>query len=484
MKTSLKAPHTGLRLAAHKFLVGVLFVAGAVLTLGRPQAMLRAPYQVGHSWPVTFLDWTADSAKVVSYSAQDKAIRVWRVSDGRVLAAGVLGPAATTIEGAMRVRVEPTSDRKVELRDSATGQLLWLVPIDQVSIRSKSPDGKFSAEPSTGYDLSIQIVETASGQRIQRLEGHPGVVSALAFSPKGSLLASANGDETATIRLALDGQLVSTLTGATGPLFAVSFSPDGLLVAAAGDDNRVRMWDVASGVLRRTLTGHERPVRAVSFVSNSKSLVSGGEDDVVKIWNTDTGALMGSIPIPGWRRSASSRWCCGSHIATLASSPSGLFVAVGCQDGYTYLLDIQQRRLATVGVGEGFSTRPGSVQFSSDSEWEWIVAETGLGIRRHSGSKETHVVLEPTVKYVVSAGVTAVSSRFAEAIAVATTDSRVRVINTHNGETLWDWRTTAPARSVAFSPDGSYLAVGGDDQNISVLDVGSGKLLWAADRLR
>jgi WD40 repeat protein len=66
--------------------------------------------------------------------------------------------------------------------------------------------------------------------------GHSGPVHSVAFSPDGSLIASASGSWDRTIKLwrVSDGALVRTLTGHTGDVYCVAFSPDGSLLASSG----------------------------------------------------------------------------------------------------------------------------------------------------------------------------------------------------------------------------------------------------------
>jgi len=82
---------------------------------------------------------------------------------------------------------------------------------------------------------------------LQKLEGHTSWVHAVAFSPDGSLLASASRDRTVRLWNAGTGQEVQKLEGHTDWVRAVAFSPDGSLLASASRDRTVRLWNAGTG---------------------------------------------------------------------------------------------------------------------------------------------------------------------------------------------------------------------------------------------
>jgi WD40 repeat protein len=333
-----------------------------------------------------------------------------------------------------------------------------------------SPDGKLLAAGALQGGLSLWDVPTGKERAVLQngRRGKPDAaqaVRAVAFSPDGRLLASAQGSDIRLWNSASYAE-VCHLTGHSAPVSALAFSPTTKLLASGSVDKSVRLWDVDSRKETRRMDGHSEAIESVAFAPDGKMLASGSGNpsqgewpkDVscLRLWDTDVGKEIAKV---------------GAHpqgVVSVAFSPDGkrLYAGGGCS---LRVFDTTTR--AEIGPVGGHEHWVSSLAYSPDGAtlasaggdrtirlWDTITNREKRNLRGCQGAIDS-VVFPPDGTLLASG-----SREGTIRIWNAAEEKKPLSIAGHTREVV-----------VAFSPSGRQLASAGRDGNVYLWDVVAGK---------
>ncbi|KAL4878152.1 hypothetical protein BJY04DRAFT_221299 [Aspergillus karnatakaensis] len=261
---------------------------------------------LGHTLPVYQLAFSCNGQTLATSSA-DKTVRAWDPSARQCihLLEGHTGPifavAFSPAPHRANTLASASIDGTIRVWDSLTGRCEHTMKTDIriICALAFSHDGSILAsacgnKTSTSLEEiganTVQLWSPSTGQSLSNLRGHMRPITAIAFSPNSSMLASSGEDATVRLWDPITGQCLRVLQN-HGWASDVRFSMDGKVLASAAwyYGNEVRLWDPVDGTLLRVLSGHTSWVIGVTFApplqDGNSVLASGSYDDTVLIWD-------------------------------------------------------------------------------------------------------------------------------------------------------------------------------------------------------
>jgi WD40 repeat protein/DNA-binding SARP family transcriptional activator len=198
-----------------------------------------------------------------------------------------------------------------------------------------SPDGSKLA--TGGVDGFAKVWQVESGQELLSVQGHPlglGITN-LAFSPDNRYLATTSDQgidfeagALAKIWDAASGEELFTFEGHihSDRIWGLAFSPDGERIATSG--SVAKLWERSSGLEIAELSGHTSIVGGLNFSPDGKYLASASSDGTARLWDATTGGFLQRFSGPG------------GPLFMVAFSPDGKYlVASGSGIVYGFILD-------------------------------------------------------------------------------------------------------------------------------------------------
>jgi WD40 repeat protein len=227
-----------------------------------------------------------------------------------------------------------------------------------------SPDGSVLASAGGNTeDFKIRLWEVKTGQLLGTLVGHSSIVWNVAFSPDGKLLASVSRDQTANI-WDWESESVLKSLNISGEGVSVRVSPDGQTLVVGGveswPDAAIWLYDIANWQLSAKLVEYWN-IPALAFSPDGEYLVGGGTSRNVRVWRMDDQLELFTLYHSG-------------QVTSLAISPDGSTIASGlcessensgaCSRGAIWLWSLENgKELARL---SDFSDWVDSVAFSAD----------------------------------------------------------------------------------------------------------------------
>ncbi|MBE2221012.1 MAG: NACHT domain-containing protein [Anaerolineae bacterium] len=324
-----------------------------------------------------------------------------------------------------------------------------------------SPDGSRMATASS--DNSIKLWDAVTGQNYLTLIGHENTVNDVVFTHDGSQVISGGQNGQIMLWDAGTGNRILTRTGDNGAVNAMALSPDGTQLATANEDASMRVWDTDSWVSSYLAFGHDDEVTDVVFNHEGNQLASSGKGGRIIIWNALTGSSLNSIE-PSFDELGEV-----VGINALTFSPDDSLIAAANNDNTVRVWERETGKLVETLAGHtatvtdvGFNPAGDViVSGSADGTAKFWRVDSGQAIDTLTGHTGGILSLaySPDGQQLATTGQDGVARLWH-----AEPEFDQLILTDHKG----------PVRRVTFSPDGTLAATASGDKTVRVWDAATG----------
>ncbi|KAJ4878667.1 WD-40 repeat family protein [Raphanus sativus] len=339
---------------------------------------------------------------------------------------------------------------------------------------------------SAAEPMDITMTPTSQPSHIPNsdvriLEGHTSEVCACAWSPSASLLASGSGDTTARIWNIPEGPLKSSrsisaliLKHAKGKsnekskdVTTLDWNGEGTLLATGSCDGQARIW-TTNGDLISTLSKHKGPIFSLKWNKKGDYLLTGSVDRTAVVWDVKAEEWKqqfefhtGPTLDVDWRNNVS-----------FATSSTDTFIYL-CKIGETRPMKVFAGHQGEVNCVKWDPTGTLLASCSDDSTAKiWNTKQHSFVHDLRDHTKEIYTIRwSPT-----GAGTNNPNKPLT--LASASFDSTVKLWDAELGKMICSLNGHRDAvYSLAFSPNGEYIASGSVDKSIHIWSLKEGKVV-------
>lgn len=412
----------------------------------------------------------------------DKSLTLWNIRTGEesrnnLSIAEDIKFAATVMsdDGRYALSKTPNGNKQLWMVDSA--RIVRTYRGDRDYVLSK--EGKYASSVG-GEGAQLILLDISSGEEIWQRIG-----AVFDISPDGKFVVYENSDTDLVLWDLERGAERKTLKGHGGAINSVRFSPDGKYIAWGGIDNLVNLWNLAEGNKVKGLAGHDSVITRVLFSPKGRHLLSESQYGTLKVWDVDTGEEIISPVNSGVRFSFDDRYILtqsSKYTVILWDTEGGDKLSIGEHEqpivyfGFSsdgkYVITSDQGRVVSWNIKKGTAT------YFPWSRFERNSADGGYVLLSSGFDDTTLWEIENRIKIKVFKDSEAIFSPNAQYVLTKSRENIVTLHITDNGTELWSRdNCSLNSGTLSFLPDGKRLLLATGNNDLILLDTGSGSEL-------
>ncbi|XP_010829879.1 PREDICTED: apoptotic protease-activating factor 1 isoform X2 [Bison bison bison] len=160
-----------------------------------------------------------------------------------------------------------------------------------------SEDGQRIA--SCGADKTLQVFKAETGEKLLEIKAHEDEVLCCAFSADDKFIATCSVDKKVKIWNSMTGELVRIYDEHSEQVNCCHFTNNSnhLLLATGSNDYFLKLWDLNQEECRNTMFGHTNSVSHCRFSPDDQVLASCSADGTLKLWDVKSANERKSINV-------------------------------------------------------------------------------------------------------------------------------------------------------------------------------------------
>ncbi len=307
------------------------------------------------------------------------------------------------------------------------------------------------------------------GDLIYKYDTHANWVSAVAWSPDGTRIASSGGDATVRIWNPANGNNILTYhrqAGRLSEVLAVAWSPDSTRIASGGNRATVQVWNASTKQMLAEYDGHSKfagvPYAAHVFWAAwspdgeriASTSINLGLDKAVHIWNAATGNLLRKLDLHvGWFDTSSAGGIAWSPDGTrIAASMTGEVRIYNSTTGTKLLSYKQQPGYISAIVWSPDGERIASMDGNSVHVWNVATGSFYYAYRNHTDSLRD-VAWSPNGRYLAS----------------SSNDCTVQIWTASNGTRIFTYTGHSDeVGAISWAPNSQRIASASTDKSVHI----------------
>lgn len=268
----------------------------------------------GLSERILSLAYSADGKTLVAAGgtpARFGEVQIWDVASGKLRRSITLTSdtvfGASIAPDASKIAVGCT-DNTVRILDAASGKELFKIGNHENWVLATVFGVDSKRIVSVSRDRAAKLTDANSGAFLENVNLLRSELTAVARHPSKDLIVIGGDERTPMIymmdrpknmKIADDTTLIRKLDRQNGLISALAWSPDGKLIAVAGAAPEVNVYEAETGKRVASCKGHSAGIYAIAFSPDSQTLAAGGFDGTVRLYRPTTGELAKTfVPVP------------------------------------------------------------------------------------------------------------------------------------------------------------------------------------------